>query len=82
MLPIAVAAAVAALWRAKLVAFEPALDIIVEKLLAPDHPGESLPQYAMVVRARLWQQLIEEDVGLPLPLRTDDLAYCGKLSPG
>ena len=28
----------------------------------------------MVVRTRLWQQLIEEDVGLPLPLRTDGLA--------
>src|SRR6516162_7899596 len=73
VLPIAVAAAEAALWRAQFVAFEPAFDIVVEKLLAPDHPGERLPQYAVVVGTRLWQQLIEEDVGLLLPLRTDGL---------
>src|SRR6516164_1446712 len=74
MLPIAVATAEAALGRLKLVALEPALDIIVEELLAPDHPGERLPQYAVVVWACLREQLVEEDIGLRPPLRKDDLA--------
>src|SRR6516225_2563496 len=43
VLPMAVAAAEAAAGCRELVALEPALDVVVEELLAPDHAGERLP---------------------------------------
>src|SRR6516162_5824799 len=49
VLPIAVPSAEPALRRLKLVALQPALDIVVEELLAPDHAGQGLPQYPVVL---------------------------------
>src|SRR6516165_3292954 len=43
MFPVTVAAAEAAHRRPQRITRQPALDVVVEKLLAPDHAGESLP---------------------------------------
>ena len=66
--------------RARLgrVAVEPALDVVVVELLAPQHPGERLPHHVrLVVRARRRRQLGVELVRLAAPLR----GHVGEVRP-
>ena len=74
VLPLPVAAEQAARRRRKPVAVEPVLDVVMEELLAPDHPGQGLAHDPMVLRARFGEQVVVEDVGFRLAGGMGDLA--------
>ena len=64
-----------ALRRRQLIAVEPARHVVVEELLAPDHPGQRLAQDVDRPRGLgFGQQLVVEHPGLRLALGEDHFA--------